>query len=593
MSLKTELVKSPRPSGVTEYRCVQKNEGGAPVRAEAVFPFEERFDGENLELQFFTSKWSREFTPFRVPARSITLRGREGRSSAGIHPMIFLWDDEGGCALALSIAWPGNWTIELRTEPGGVRVLAGMSMDEGAPVLAPGETFVSPPVLAVFPQEKTLAEAGRAFRRWHREENGISNALSRSLPVEWNHWWAYEDYAVNEQNFLENAKEAAALGFEAMVLDAGWYGETALWCHVRGDWDKVNREKFPHGIRYLSDRVHELGMKFGIWCEIETLGVRSQLLREHPEFAAVRDGKLLEYVCFGNPEARQWAFETLDRMITEWNLDWIKLDFNIDPWSGCNRSDHGHDAEDGLWRHYQGYFSVLDRIREKHPEVILENCGSGGQTIDHGILHHTHCTFLSDNDETKNKLRFYSTAFHFLPPEACLHWSWSHSRVDDKGVGPFPSFHPYDPKYKPYELDFHLRAGMLGWLGFSHPLREYSETLKELFARHIRFYKEVVRAYVREGDVSQPGLAGFAGERDAYAFCYTLPAQDSRLLFLFSLKEGERCPALADVCAEKTYRVFCEDTGETQLLSGASLREGLSADVLRANESRVYRIDPV
>src|SRR5262249_18577766 len=150
------------------------------------------------------------------------------------------------------------------------------------------------------------------------------------------------------------------------------------WTDHRGDWDLVNQQRFPSGLRALSDHVHQLGMRFGLWCEIEALGPKARLAKQRPDLPALRDGKPLGYVCLGNPAAAEWAVETLDRLIREHDADWIKLDFNLDPGLGCDRTDHGHGPGDGLFEHYQGYYGVLTRIRAMHPDVVLENCSSGG-----------------------------------------------------------------------------------------------------------------------------------------------------------------------------------------------------------------------
>ena len=115
-------------------------------------------------------------------------------------------------------------------------------------------------------------------------------------------------------------------------------------------------------------------MKFGLWCEIEGLGSQAQLAIDQPQFPALRDGAPLGYVCFGNPAAQAWAYQTLSRLITEYDCNWLKLDFNVDPGNGCNRTDHGHGDGDGLYRHVSGYYQVLDRVRAAFPDDILENC---------------------------------------------------------------------------------------------------------------------------------------------------------------------------------------------------------------------------
>src|SRR5690606_25062592 len=107
----------------------------------------------------------------------------------------------------------------------------------------------------------------------------------------------------------------------------------------------------PSGIRALSDYTRARGMKFGLWCEIEAIGKSARLAEARPELVATRGGERLGYVCMGSPAGQEWAFQTLDRLIREHGCDWIKLDFNLDPGAGCDRTDHGHGAGDGLYAH--------------------------------------------------------------------------------------------------------------------------------------------------------------------------------------------------------------------------------------------------
>jgi alpha-galactosidase len=102
------------------------------------------------------------------------------------------------------------------------------------------------------------------------------------LPVEWNHWWPYEDAEINEDVFAENIEKASQMGFEVCTLDAGWFGPSdagTFWEHYRGDWHLVNQSRFPSGIRRLADLAHARSMKFGIWCEIEALGSKASWRR--------------------------------------------------------------------------------------------------------------------------------------------------------------------------------------------------------------------------------------------------------------------------------------------------------------------------
>ncbi|HAB60768.1 MAG TPA: alpha-galactosidase, partial [Lachnospiraceae bacterium] len=88
-------------------------------------------------------------------------------------------------------------------------------------------------------------------------------------------------------------------------------------------------------------------------------------------------------------------YQFITDLVEETNADFIKLDFNLDPEYGCNRIDHGHGQGDGLFQHYREYYRILDAVRERFPNLIIENCASGGLRCDLGMLQHVHTTFLS------------------------------------------------------------------------------------------------------------------------------------------------------------------------------------------------------
>ena len=71
----------------------------------------------------------------------------------------------------------------------------------------------------------------------------------------------------------------------------------------------------------------------------------------------------------------------------------------LDPGLGCKRDDHGHQEGLGMFFHVKNYYRVLDRLREKYPKLILENCSSGGLRFDLEMFRHTDVSFLSDPDE--------------------------------------------------------------------------------------------------------------------------------------------------------------------------------------------------
>ena len=583
-------------STLVERWLTVRNSGPKAVCIQRLDSVSMEIPKDEYELMYYTSTWGAEFESVREPLQSEkVLETRSGRSSNEQHPWFALFRGNGEI-LSVSVMWSGNWIF--RFEPGdqgGYRLSGGLHDWEFWKDLAPGESMDSPRVSVVLGKGDDLNTISTEYARIGRAYWYPQNELSQSLPVEWNHWWSYEDRNIDERVFRENADVAAKLGIEVCTLDAGWFGPTnpdVHWYDYRGDWDKVNTIRFPGGIRALSDYGHSKQMKFGLWCEIEALGQHARLADEHPEFVALRGGERLGYVCFGNPAVQEWAFQTLDRLITEYRCEWIKLDFNVDPGAGCDRTDHGHGAGDGLYEHYLGYYRTLGKIRERHPGVILENCSSGGLRIDFGILKQTHLTFLSDPDLPEHGLQLFWGASTMLAPEVLLHWGWSEWLHEH----PHQTFDPRDPDLEQHQLDYYVRISMLTGTGFSQRLPGLPQWVADRYAHHIKIYKDHIRRFIRSADVfrltAQPKREG-RGDRWA-GFQYSLPAGSAHLVFVFRLHGGERARTLhlRELEEDRIYTLEWLTDQRSERRSGSDLmKDGLTFDRLLEEDSAILLID--
>ncbi len=577
------------------FQTQVRNAGSRLLDLTRLHSFALTIPADAYELLSFRSDWGAEFQLERQPLTApVLLETRFGRSSKGWHPWVALRKPSGGI-LATSVAWSGNWSIRLDPAPrGGWRISAGLNEWEFRKTLAPGEALDGPPVLLALgvDLDDVSQQFARAARGWLLE-----NALSQGLPVEWNPWWSFEDVAIDEATFLKNVEVAQKLGVELCTLDAGWFGPDdprSAWFDYRGDWEQVNRERFPHGLAYLGREVHARGLRFGLWIEIEGLGRRAHLARAHPDFAAQRQGQPLGYVCLGNPAAREWAYRTLRRLVRESGCDWLKLDFNLDPGAGCDRLDHGHAAGDGLLMHYQGYYALLDRLRARFPDLVLEACASGGLRLDWGMLAHTHLAFTSDPDWPVHALQVFWGASQMLPPRALLRWSASEWR--SPGRPPEQSFHLRDPSLTRARLDYAVHVAMLSACGFSQKLPDLPVWVAERLAGLIRLYKEQVRRFVREADLyhltGQPQRDG-TGERWV-AFQYALPDDAAHLLFVFRLPGAEprRILRLRALQPERRYRLRPLEGGHAWEHTGRELLEtGLPVDGLGEEESLLLIVE--
>ncbi len=594
-----ELICDQDPeNGVYRCRLEVRNGGDKPVRVSRA-DVGASFDAQALDLRYFHSDWGAEYSPrsHRVE-REFSFGCVSGRSCKGFIPYAECGTEEGCCALAL--AWSGNWTCtafpwgESYCDYRPWTYCCVMGLTDGAFFrdVLPGESFTTPEVY--LSQAGDREEACLALRRYYKKHlSPLCEELFTPMPLEYNTWWPYEDRFINEEVFQKNAEIAKSLGFRYAMMDAGWFGEETegnTWYEKRGDWDKVNRERFPSGMKAMCDKAKSMEIAPGMWCEIEAVGRDADLNRTHEEIIAKRDGRSLGYVCFGSRAGREWAMKTVERILGEYGAKWIKFDFNLDPGFGCNRGDHEHGAGDGLYAHYMGYYRFLDELRQKYPDVVIENCASGGLRGDIGMMSHCAVGFLSDPDHTEFHLQLFWGALSFLHQCCLLHFTWSEV-LQTHNCGVASPITEDTPRSK---VEYMVRAAMMGIPGFSYRLPQMPEWVLERFRELGRFYTEHAAAFILKGDayrLTEQPLSGGRGERFP-VFQFT--DRESRgLVFAFRLIGGPDSQRVQlkglDPCRE--YTVSWLDAGKEEKRTGAELmKAGVAFEGLPEEGSEIVTV---
>ena len=210
-------------SALMECWPVIHNRGLAPFRIDRVDSLSLNLQTGEAELLSFTGSWGAEYEPQNQQlSGEIILESRSGRSSKGNHPW-FALTLASGRLLSGAVAWSGNWVMRLEPLPESGYCLSGGLHDwQFSKILYPGETMHAVPF--VIAMGKTLDEISQQYARVGRQHWYPYNTLAGRLPVEWNHWWPYEDVEITEDIFRRNVEKASRMGFEVCTLDAGWFG---------------------------------------------------------------------------------------------------------------------------------------------------------------------------------------------------------------------------------------------------------------------------------------------------------------------------------------------------------------------------------
>ncbi len=262
----------------------------------------------------------------------------------------------------------------------------------------------------------------------------------------------------------EIAARASALGAERFVLDDGWFGRRDDDTTSLGDWT-VDRRKWPDGLTPLIERVHDLGMRFGLWVEPEMVNPDSELYRAHPDWAlGPADQVLGRYqLCLdlGRAEVRDHLFAALDALLVGNAIDYLKWDHNrLLPFPDAAQA--------------RGVYDLIDRLRAAHPAVEIETCASGGGRIDFGILARTSRVWLSDSNDALERLRMQHAAALFLP-----------AAITGSHVGP----RHCHSSGRVLSMSFRARVAAQRHLGFEMDLRELTEDERRTLAGVTAWWK--------------------------------------------------------------------------------------------------------
>lgn len=426
------------------------------------------------EVVRFTGQWCGEFQLLRLawPHGIHVMETSRGRTSHDSVPVAFVgpagFGEHHGEVRGVHLAWSGSHTTRIERLPDGRRLVqTGALVEPGEVVLAPGERFDAPTLLAVAGTGLTACS-----QRFHRHIR--AGQPDRPRPVLLNTWEAvYFDHDLGRLQAL--ADRAAAVGVERFVLDDGWFGGRRDDTAGLGDWF-VSPDAHPHGLGPLIDHVTGLGMEFGIWVEPEMVNPDSDLYRAHPDWVlgdpalTGRNQLVLDLTIDG---CWRYLYDALDALLRDHDIAFVKWDMNRDV---VAPRKHGQTL--ALYR-------LLDALLRAHPGVEIESCASGGGRADAGILQRTHRIWTSDCNDPLERQRIQRGFSHFLPPG-----------VMGAHIGP-PRAHTTG---RTHRLAFRAATALFGHLGIEWNLLEASERDLEKLTAWIALHKEL-RPLLHGGDV--------------------------------------------------------------------------------------------
>lgn len=370
------------------------------------------FDSE-YDLIQLPGAWAREREFVRSPiVRGIhTIDSKHGTTSHSYQPFVALakaeTTEQTGDVYGFHIVYSGEFMSNVEVDAySQTRVQMGISPQHFKWQLKPQESFQTPEVVMVY-SNQGLNGMSHGFHDLYQNHLVRGEHQYRERPILINNWeGTYLDFT--EEKIYDMAKNAAELGVELFVLDDGWFGQRDTDDRSLGDWF-VNARKLPNGLRSLSDKIHELGMDFGLWFEPEMISADSELYRMHPDWCIHTPNRprslgRTQYVLdFSRKEVRKNILEQMKKILDKVPIDYIKWDYN--------RNMTELVVGEMTHRYMLGLYEVMEDLVTSYPNILFESCSGGGGRYDPGMLYYMPQTWTSDNTDAVSRLKIqYGTS---------------------------------------------------------------------------------------------------------------------------------------------------------------------------------------
>lgn len=290
--------------------------------------------------------------------------------------------------------------------------------------LETGESFETVHV-AIAVTTEGFEDAVAQITDWRRQMRR-KNTDNEKLPVIFNDFMNCLSGDPTEEKEYPLIDAAASIGCEYYTIDAGWYANGSWWSRV-GEWEPAQK-RWPNGLSKVLSYIREKGMVPGLWLELEVMGIHCPIAEEKPdEWFFTRHGKrVIDHgryqLDYRNPEVRVFADEVIRRLVEDYGAGYIKMDYNIN--AGIGTEHNADSAGDGLLEHNRAYLDWLDSVFERYPDLIIENCGSGGMRINDALLMRHSIQSSSDQTEYTNYAVISAAAAAAVTPEQNAVWSY-------------------------------------------------------------------------------------------------------------------------------------------------------------------------
>lgn len=483
------------------------------------------------------------------------IRNNDGtRNSHTDHAeVMFSLDGKGqenaGNVIGAALVYSGNYKLKTVTDDTEYHYFfAGINEQNSEYHLKKGETFKTP-ALALTYSTQGLSGASRNFHKWGRKYILAHGDKERDILL---NSWEGVYFDINQKGMDQMMADIHSMGGELFVMDDGWFGtkypRVTDNCAL-GDW-VVDTKKLPNGIEGLLNDARKNQVKFGIWIEPEMTNTTSMLYEKHPDWvikAPKRDAVLGRggtqlVLDLSNPKVQDFVFGVVDNLLTKYpDIAYIKWDANMAIMNHGSQYLSAADQSHLYIAYHQGFAKVIDRIRAKYKDVVIQCCASGGGRANWGMLRGFDEFWVSDNTDAMQRIYMQYGTSYFFPAIAMA----SHiSAVPNHTV------------FRTTSLKYRIDVAMSGRLGMEIQPKNMTDEEKALCRKAISEYKEI-RPVVQFGDLYR--LVSPYDNQGLSSIMYVSEAKDKAVFYWWKIANfyNVHLPLvkMAGLDANKMYKV--------------------------------------
>ncbi len=455
----------------------------------------------NVWLSHLWGSWASEcnVSEEELQAGQLVIRNHDGtRNTHTAHgEVMFSLDGKGrensGDVIGAALCYTGNYQLKTVTDDTEYHYFfAGLDEQNSEYHLKKNESFTTPHLALSFSKEG-LSGVSRNFHKWGRTYQLAHGDKERMILL---NSWEGVYFDINQQGMDQMMADIAEMGGELFVMDDGWFGDkyqrntdnSSL-----GDWT-VDARKLPDGIEGLLRDAKKHNVKFGLWLEPEYTTTKSELYEQHPDWiikaprreAVTGRGGTQLVLDLANPKVQDFVFGIFDRIMTKYpEIAYIKWDANM-PIMNHGSQYLSMDNQSHLYIDYhRGLQKVMERIRAKFPNLVIQDCASGGGRVNWGYLPYFDEFWTSDNTDALQRVYMQWGTSYFFPAIA---------------MGSHISAAPNHQTFRTIPIKYRIDVAMSGRLGLEIQPKNMTDEEKTLCKNAISEYK-MIRPVVQFGNI--------------------------------------------------------------------------------------------